>query len=115
MEQRRIEGKSHWYHETQSSKHPQDILPLVPEAAHVDDCFLLDLAIPDDALLPFQSWLIPARKLAQVLFPVHVNLNQMHTFSAYERMSTAPYRRSGVWRPAIVQSLCRAVNTASWS
>ena len=89
MEQRRIEGKSHWYHETQSSKHPQDILPLVPEAAHVDDSFLLDLAIPDNALLPFQSWLTPARKLAQVLFPVHVNLNQMHTFSAYERMSTA--------------------------
>lgn len=39
MEQRRIEGKSHWYHETQSSMYPQDVLPLVPEAAHVDDCF----------------------------------------------------------------------------
>lgn len=39
MEQRRIEGKSHWYHETQSSMFPQDVLPLVPEAAHVDDCF----------------------------------------------------------------------------
>ena len=89
MEQRRIEGKSHWYHETQSSMYPQDVLPLVPEAAHVDDCFLLDLAISDDALLPFQSWLIPARKLAQILFPPHVNLSQMHTFSAYERMSTA--------------------------
>ncbi|MCX9070449.1 CMD domain-containing protein [Citrobacter sp. wls757] len=89
MEQRRIEGKSHWYHETQSSMYPQDVLPLVPEAAHVDDCFLLDLAISDDALLPFQSWLIPARKLAQILFPIHVNLSQMHTFSAYERMSTA--------------------------
>lgn len=24
-----------------------------------------------------------------MLFPAHVNLNQMHTFSAYERMSTA--------------------------
>ncbi|MDM3274795.1 CMD domain-containing protein [Citrobacter sp. Ce119] len=89
MEQRRIEGKSHWYHETQSSTYPQDVLPLVPEAAHVDDSFLLDLAIPDDALLPFQSWLTPARKLAQILFPAHVNQDQMHTFSAYERMSTA--------------------------
>ncbi|WP_336284109.1 CMD domain-containing protein [Citrobacter arsenatis] len=89
MEQRRIEGKSHWYHETQSSTYPQDVLPLVPEAADVDDSFLLDLAIPDDALLPFQYWLAPARKLAQILFPVHVNLSQMHTFSAYERMSTA--------------------------
>lgn len=44
MEQRRIEGKSHWYHETQSSTYPHDVLPLVPEAAHVDDSFLLDLA-----------------------------------------------------------------------
>ena len=32
MEQRRIEGKSHWYHETQSSTYPHDVLPLVPEA-----------------------------------------------------------------------------------
>lgn len=89
MEQRRIVGKSHWYHETQSSTYPQDVLPLVPEAAHVDDSFLLDLAIPHDVLLPFQSWLTPARKLAQLLFPAHVVLDRMHTFSAYERMSTA--------------------------
>lgn len=89
MEQRRIAGKSHWYHETQSSTYPQDVLPLVPEAAHVDDSFLLDLAIPVDKLLPFQSWLTPARKLAQRLFPAHVDRDQMHTFSAYERMSTA--------------------------
>ena len=33
MEQRRIEGKSHWYHETQSSMYPQDVMPLVPEAS----------------------------------------------------------------------------------
>lgn len=39
MEQRRIEGKSHWYHETQSSTYPQDVLPLVPEAADVEDSF----------------------------------------------------------------------------
>ena len=89
MEQRRIVGKSHWYHETQSSTYPQDVLPLVPEAAHVDDSFLLDLAIPHDVLLPFQSWLTPARKLAQLLFPAHVVLDRMNTFSAYERMSTA--------------------------
>lgn len=50
MEQRRLNGKSHWYHETQSSTGPQDVLPLVPEAAHVDDRFLLDLVIPEDAL-----------------------------------------------------------------
>lgn len=89
MEQRRIEGKSHWYHETQSSRYPQDALPLVPEAAHVEDSFLLDLTIPEVALLPFQSWLEPARKLAYHLFPAHVTQSQLHTFSAYERMSTA--------------------------
>ncbi|HGY3717405.1 TPA: CMD domain-containing protein [Citrobacter gillenii] len=89
MEQRRIEGKSHWYHETQSSTYPQDVLPLVPEAANVEDSFLLDLAIPEVALLPFQSWLKPARELAHLLFPADVALNPLHTFSAYERMSTA--------------------------
>ncbi|EOY5092408.1 CMD domain-containing protein [Citrobacter amalonaticus] len=89
MEQRRFNGKSHWYHETQSSTGPQDVLPLVPEAAHVEDRFLLDLVIPEDALLPFQSWLQPARQLAHELFPDTVLLNRLHTFSAYERMSTA--------------------------
>lgn len=89
MEQRRIAGKSHWYHETQSNAWTQDVLPLVPEAAHVEDRFLLDLPIPEDALFPFQSWLHPARQLAHRLFPAHVQQNQMNTFSAYERMSTA--------------------------
>lgn len=42
MEQRRITGKSHWYHETQSSTSPHDPLPLVPEAANCTDKFLLD-------------------------------------------------------------------------
>lgn len=89
MEQRRFSGKSHWYHETQSSTGPHDVLPLVPEAAHVDDRFLLDLGIPEASLLPFQSWLQPARQLACELFPDTVLLNRLHTFSAYERMSTA--------------------------
>lgn len=89
MEQRRIEGKSHWYHETQSSTYPQDVLPLVPEAANVEDSFLLDMAIPEVALLPFQSWLEPARELAHFFFPADIALTQLHTFSAYERMSTA--------------------------
>lgn len=89
MEQRRFSGKSHWYHETQSSTGPQDVLPLVPEAAHVDDRFLLDLVIPEASLLAFQSWLQPARQLARELFPDTVLLNRLHTFSAYERMSTA--------------------------
>ncbi len=39
MEQRRVYGKNHWYHETQSTNSPVEILPLVPEAADVDDRF----------------------------------------------------------------------------
>lgn len=89
MEQRRFDGKSQWYHETQSCTRPQEVLPLVPEAAHVDDRFLLDLTIADETLRPFHSWLQPARQLAGELFPAHVTLNRLHTFSAYERMSTA--------------------------
>ncbi|GAB1628238.1 hypothetical protein JNE21005_24650 [Escherichia coli] len=42
MEQRHITGKSHWYHETQSSTAENDVLPLVPEAAKVSDPFLLE-------------------------------------------------------------------------
>lgn len=39
MEQRRFSGKGHWYHETQSNHAQSDALPLVPEAANVDDRF----------------------------------------------------------------------------
>ncbi|MGL5699286.1 MAG: CMD domain-containing protein, partial [Kluyvera sp.] len=42
MEPRRDSGKNHWYHETQSRTQHSDVMPLVPEAAHVDDRFLLD-------------------------------------------------------------------------
>ena len=69
MEQRRIEGKSHWYHETQSSTYPQDVLPLVPEAAHVDDSFT---GSGDYLMTPFRLFnpgLIPARKLAPDALP----------------------------------------------
>lgn len=46
MEQRRFSGKGHWYHETQSNHSQTDVLPLVPEAANVDDRFLLDQPCP---------------------------------------------------------------------
>lgn len=52
MEQCRKAGKSHWYHETQSTMSSQTPLSLMPEAA----------------LTPFESWLKPARQLADV-FP----------------------------------------------
>lgn len=53
MEQRHITGKSHWYHETQSSTTEYDVLPLVPEAAKVSDPFLLDVILEKETLAPF--------------------------------------------------------------
>lgn len=89
MEQCRKAGKSHWYHETQSTMSSQTPLSLMPEAAYVNDRFLLDLAVAETALTPFEPWLKPARQLADVLFPRTVLNDRLHTFSAYERMSTA--------------------------
>ncbi|STW89291.1 oxidoreductase [Klebsiella pneumoniae] len=39
MEPRRVNGKNHWYHETQSTICPVDVLPLVPEAAMLKTAF----------------------------------------------------------------------------
>lgn len=89
MEQCRKAGKSHWYHETQSTMSSQTTLSLMPEAAYVNDRFLLDLVVSETALAPFESWLKPARQLADILFPRTVFNDRLHTFSAYERMSTA--------------------------
>ena len=89
MEQRRVYGKNHWYHETQSTICPVDVLPLVPEAAHVEDRFLLDLTLPEDLLKAHACWLAHARRLADALFPASVSVNRLQTFSAYDRLSTA--------------------------
>ncbi|MEQ4753272.1 CMD domain-containing protein [Klebsiella oxytoca] len=89
MEQRRVYGKNHWYHETQSTICPVDVLPLVPEAAHVEDRFLLELTLPEDLFRAHAPWLAPARRLADALFPASVSVNRLQTFSAYDRLSTA--------------------------
>ncbi len=89
MEQRHITGKSHWYHETQSSTTEYDVLPLVPEAAKVSDPFLLDVILDEETLAPFLSWLVPARVLAVELFPDQLTVTRSQTFTAYERLSTA--------------------------
>ena len=89
MEQRHITGKSHWYHETQSSTAEYDVLPLVPEAAKVSDPFLLDVILDEETLSPFLSWLVPARVLAVELFPDQLTVTRSQTFTAYERLSTA--------------------------
>ena len=89
MEQRRVYGKNHWYHETQSTNSPVEVLPLVPEAADVDDRFLLDLPLTADLSHPHEGWLAPARQLTKVLFPDNVTVTRLQTFSAYDRLSTA--------------------------
>lgn len=89
MEQRRVYGKNHWYHETQSTICPVDVLPLVPEAADVEDRFLLDLTLPEVWSQAHAGWLLPARRLADAFFPATVMVNRLHTLSAYDRLSTA--------------------------
>ncbi|WP_039056049.1 hypothetical protein [Enterobacter sp. Bisph1] len=89
MEQRRIAGKSHWYHETQSSASRTNALPLVPEAATVSDPFLLDLDLADKPKLALEGIASPARKIYALLFPPRVSLSRLRTFSAYDRLSTA--------------------------
>ena len=89
MEQRRVYGKSQWYHETQSRQQVADVLPLVPEAANVRDRFLLDLTLPAAVVADAAPWLAFARTLAQSLMPDEVAVSQLQTFSAYERLSTA--------------------------
>lgn len=89
MEQRRFSGKSHWYHETQSSLCPADVLPLVPEAAQVDDRFLLDLTPSEQQLIVEAPWLDAARVAANVLLPDSIAVTRLHTLSSYDRLSTA--------------------------
>lgn len=89
MEQRRFSGKSHWYHETQSSLCPADVLPLVPEAAQVEDRFLLDVAPSEAQLIAEAPWLDAARAAADVLLPESISVTRLHTLSSYDRLSTA--------------------------
>ena len=90
MEQRRREtGRNHWYHETQSSRLPDDVVSLVPEAAHVQDRFLLDLIVDDTLVAPHRLWLSTARKLSALFFPEHLIPNRLNTLNSYDRLSTA--------------------------
>ncbi|EMA8649179.1 CMD domain-containing protein [Cronobacter sakazakii] len=89
MEQRRLTGKSHWYHETQSSLCPADPLPLVPEAAKVEDRFLLDLPLDDVNIAAHTPWCDAARALIPSLLPDKRDVTRLHTLSVYDRLSAA--------------------------
>lgn len=88
MEQRQITGKGHWYHETQSSR-SDAVLPLVPEAAFIQDRFLLDLALSTEQRTAEADWLCVARNAAECLLPENTPVTRLNTLSCYDRLSTA--------------------------
>ncbi|WP_158781573.1 oxidoreductase [Pantoea sp. BAV 3049] len=93
MEQRRFSGNSHWYHETQSTLTSQ-AAPLVPEAADIEDRFLLGLAPLCEGelkniLQQAQPALLASRDLYQLLFPRQLSTSHTHTLTLYDRLSTA--------------------------
>lgn len=93
MEQRRFTGNNHWYHETQTSL-PAQRAPLVPEAATIEDRFLLGLAQQVEGdLIPtlqqVQPALLASRDLYQILFPNELTTSLTHTLTLYDRLSSA--------------------------
>lgn len=106
MEQRRYPGHNHWFYESQTSPLTVQAAPLVPEAAHIDDRFLLgcyaDNAAVESLLRTHQPALRAARDLAQLLFPDRVVTSLTHTLTLYDRLSTA----LTVAQVAGVQRLC---------
>jgi len=106
MEQRRFPGHDHWFYESQTRPHASAAAPLVPEAAHIDDRFLLGLQQEATALQPlfqsFQPVLLAARDVSQILFPDSVHTSLTHTLTLYDRLSTA----LTVAQVAGVQRLC---------
>ena len=106
MEQRRLPGNSQWYHETQTSL-PTQRAPLVPEAADIEDRFLLGLGQQvDDALsallLQAEPVLNASRHLYRQLFPAQLSTSPSHTLTLYDRLCTA----LTVAQVAGVQRLC---------
>jgi len=94
MEQRRFSGNNHWYHETQSSVGAKQESPLVPEAAEVEDRFLLGLSQQaSTSLQPILSgqheMLQAARHISDILLPDTLNTSLTHTLTLYDRLCTA--------------------------
>jgi len=106
MEQRRYPGHNHWFYESQTSPRIAQAAPLVPEAAHIDDRFLLecyaDNVVVQSLLRTNQPALLAARDMAQLLFPNRIATSLTHTLTLYDRLSTA----LTVAQVAGVQRLC---------
>ena len=106
MEQRRSPGHDHWFYESQTRPPSQATAPLVPEAAYIEDRFLLGVQQEATALQPvlnrFQPALLAARDLANLLLPDTLCTSLTHTLTLYDRLSTA----LTVAQVAGVQRLC---------
>lgn len=94
MEQRRYPGNQHWYHETQSSVCAGQESPRVPDAAEVEDRFLLGLMQQTSAtLLPtlksHRHALQASRDLSKILLPDTLDTSLTHTLTLYDRLCTA--------------------------
>ncbi|QHM75402.1 hypothetical protein C7M52_01356 [Mixta theicola] len=93
MEPRRYAGNSHWYHETQASSRVEQAPPLYPEAAEVEDRFLLGLQQNASELTPlfkrFAPTLQAGQRLSLLLLPPSVTTTQTQTLTLYDRLSSA--------------------------
>lgn len=106
MEQRRFTGHNLWLYESQARPYTSTTAPLVPEAAMVNDRFLLGLQQEATVLQPlfrhFQPALLAARDVSQLLFPDSLTASHTHTLTLYDRLSAA----LTVAQVAGVQRLC---------
>lgn len=89
MAQQDFQPHNKWYQDTHSGHFLADAKPLVPEAAHVKNRFLLDLTLPDDIPTSDNTWLACARACGELLIPDQVAVSRFCTLSSYERLSTA--------------------------
>ncbi len=89
MAQQDLHPHNKWYQDTHSGHFLADAQPLVPEAAHVKNRFLLDLNLPEHLRSRGNTWLACARACGELLIPDQVTVSRFCTLSSYERLSTA--------------------------
>ncbi|MFB4339334.1 oxidoreductase [Pantoea sp. CS_6] len=93
MQQRRYTGQDHWFYESQTCPRTVPAAPLFPEAAHIDDRFLLGLAQETSSVQPLlqagQPAIQIAHEIVDLLFPDQVDVTLTHTLTLYDRLSSA--------------------------
>ncbi len=89
METRYTTGRSHLFHETQSSRPQTDMRPPVHSPGHSPYRLLLDITLPAPILEGNRDWLRAARRLNEILLPDSLSTDRQVTLSSYDRLSTA--------------------------